>query len=624
MDFFVVPEYLDELPPGTAVLGGQYYTEHDQRVMPMNSAPEPKYKEVRQDILDFLTSKFMTPLDLSVRRDGYSYKGIVDVDSTLYSYELSSLGFNLEKAQDQDIAKELFVKYKDQEQQEDLQYARVSKALPREKPPEPVKYPEPTGATKQQAGETGKVRSTYPDEAGKKRVERAKNGETPAKPPANQTPDQAKLSRTTEQAGEALPPPEQQPVKVQPAEDQPVDINHFVDQFKISPDVLQKIVAKFNTPEKGEKAFVEFMQSQLHEAIEKHRLPTSYFHQLWTALTQSSPDMQKAERHHKAYTRRDPRTGKIEQIKAKGAPPPSLGASWWQDHGFRENPGWDGSFTNTHAGDPERYNSEGATRASKHLLRMRSMRLAKALPVKTLEACALFAITSVKVPTAAHEKHWPNVAKWLQEAPGDMAKLLETIRPLGMYNTRIKAYKDFQAFLPVFVDALNRFPEDGRALRRHLMQSKEAKRLGVQCTKISFILELLGYHVACLDSRVLQHLTGLPPGGAIDKIRAKASVRPDLYEKFEDALQHSAAYKESDPSEIRLGVAQWRTWNAQGGDDADHAVFWKSVAKLTGVEEFAKAFTEKQDLLSALMEASCMHFGCDSPVVFDGGPAVLY
>jgi hypothetical protein len=301
------------------------------------------------------------------------------------------------------------------------------------------------------------------------------------------------------------------------------------------------------------------------------------------------------------------------------------GDTWWKSFGMKVSPGWDGKWRDTHVDDPERYNKEGVKRASKHMLRLREMRSQGKMPDVVVDAVCLFALTSIRTQAGTHERVWPKVSAWLQkpESERDPEELRSIMRPLGFQNTRLEQYKKSRPKYLAVVEGMRKHPTDGKALRRELVSNKETRVLGN--AKISFMLEMLGYSdVGCIDARVVQGLTGAK-GATSSKLQSKISDKLPLYEAFEAALQRSQAYSKDDPEEIRLGMAQWRLWDAQGGSDTDHGVFWKSLAELTGVEEFAKGGDLPSHLDTSMMLALGMMRSFDmgaGPAVYDGVPVM--
>jgi hypothetical protein len=296
---------------------------------------------------------------------------------------------------------------------------------------------------------------------------------------------------------------------------------------------------------------------------------------------------------------------------------------------MRVSPGWDGKWRDTHVDDPDRYNTKGVERASKHMLRLREMRSQGKMPDVVVDAVCLFAISSIRTQAGTHEKVWPKISEWLQKPEGerDPEELRGIMRPLGFQNTRLDQFVKSRPKYMAVIEGMNRHPTDGRALRRELMANKETRVLGN--AKISFMLEMLGYsNVGCIDARVVQGLTGTTGKDSqkdSQKLQSRLSEKLPLYEAFEDALRRSQAHKEGDPEEIRLGMAQWRMWDAQGGSDTDHGVFWRSLAKLTSVEEFAKGGDLPSHFDTSMMLALGMMRSFDmgaGPAVYDGVPVM--
>jgi len=272
------------------------------------------------------------------------------------------------------------------------------------------------------------------------------------------------------------------------------------------------------------------------------------------------------------------------------------GKDWWKRYGWKEDPGWDGQWVDTTQNDPARYEKEGVQRASKHMQRLAEMRKSGNLPGSVIDAIALFAITSKRTSAKVQERVWPQVEQWLTRPEGErkLEELTQIMRPLGVQNARTEEFRKTKASRAIIEEGIKKFPDHGPELRDWLREHpgfKEHGGGGLANAKISFCLELLGYsNVGCIDARVLQHLTGAK-GDAATKLASKIAADGDLYREFEGALGRSASYKQDDPEELRLGMAQWRMWDAEGGSDTDHGVLWQTIAKVTGIEAFAKAMT---------------------------------
>jgi hypothetical protein len=298
------------------------------------------------------------------------------------------------------------------------------------------------------------------------------------------------------------------------------------------------------------------------------------------------------------------------------------GKDWWKRYGWKEDPGWDGQWQDTTKNDPERYEKEGVKRASKHMLRLAEMRKSGNLPGSVLDAIALFAITSKRTSAKVQERVWPQVEAWLTKPEGErqLDELTQIMRPLGVQNARTEEFRKTKASRAIIEEGIRKFPDHGPELRDWLREHpgfKEHGGGGLANAKISFCLELLGYsNVGCIDARVLQHLTGVK-GDAATKLASKIAADGDLYREFEQALGRSASYKEDDPEELRLGMAQWRMWDAEGGSDTDHGVLWHTIAQVTGIEDFAKALAggiSLADFYDVLVKAAQQKAGKSQPV----------
>lgn len=272
------------------------------------------------------------------------------------------------------------------------------------------------------------------------------------------------------------------------------------------------------------------------------------------------------------------------------------GEDWWKAYGWRSHPGWSGEWQDTTKNDPERYDKQGVKWAAKHMLRMRDMRQKGKVPREAIEAIALFAITSVRTTAVAQERAWPKIDAWLAKGDtNDIAGLVDAMRPLGVQNNRAKSFQKCQQAVDAYMEGMQRFGDHGPALRDWLMVHPSLQDAGISNAKISFTLELLGYsNIGCIDARVIQHMTGAT-GEAATKLASKLSSDGALYAEFEKALARSQSYKEDDPEEIRLGMAQWRMWDAEGGSDTTHKVLWDTMANITGIKAFRKAIAQGFD-----------------------------
>lgn len=298
------------------------------------------------------------------------------------------------------------------------------------------------------------------------------------------------------------------------------------------------------------------------------------------------------------------------------------GRQWWRQFGFSANPGWDGEWRHTTGdrADPGRYNQQGVERAAGHMLRLRRMREADNIPPGLLDVVALFAISSKRTTAAAHERTFPRVVAWLKQPSENRSieDLTDAMRPLGVQHGRTLDYERSRAVFDTLADGMKRFPDHGPSLRDWML-SQPAMR-GLANGKLSFMLQVLGYEdVACIDARVIQAMTG----SANNTIAKRLAKDPNLYRTFEDALARGPSYKQTDPKELRLGMAQWRLWDAEGGSDTDHGALWNGIAEVTELQEFyeaGKTMSPAFGVTSSHLKA--LAAGLAASYDIGGGPAV--
>jgi hypothetical protein len=407
-----------------------------------------------------------------------------------------------------------------------------------------------------------------------------------------------------------------------------IRFKHLKDPRSIDMTEAPSVYGQEHSSEFEAEAFVAMVRDRaVPSGFAEAALRTSK--DFWADMLSASRHTQKSVKPygHTAYTRTT-KTGKVVQVQAKGVKPGKAAGwtarGWWKRYGLKANPGWSGEFVDTTSADPARYTSEGANKASAHLMRMRELRSSGKLPKSVIDAICLFAITSIRTTAKAQAKVWPKIDEWLAGSERSPEKLLDIMRPLGNYNIRLQSYQRGQAFHDSLIKGMSQFGDDGAGLREWLLQQPETKNSGVSRTKVSFILELLGYDVACIDARLLKHLTGAHTENATKKLSTSIARHADLYQHFEAALRQSQAYKDSDPEPIRTAVAQWRMWNVEGGSDDDHRVLWATVARLTGVGDFAKAIgaSSSAGLLSAALAYSYDRFGAGAPASYDVIPVL--
>jgi len=259
-------------------------------------------------------------------------------------------------------------------------------------------------------------------------------------------------------------------------------------------------------------------------------------------------------------------------------------------------------------------------KASKHMLRLRDMRLKGEIPRPVLETMALFAITSIQTAATTQERVYPQITEWLKQSKEERSNddLLKIMNPLGLQSGRMKAFGKMSDALGIIEEGMRKHPTNGPDFREHVLgEMKKSGLKGLGYAKISFIAELSGYtDVACIDARVIQHMTGTDTKTR-GKIASKLASKGKLYLEFEKALKRSVSYRESDPAELRLGMAQWRMWDMQGGSDTDHAVLWESIAKLTDNDAFLKALKsgDTASLLNAALGYTYDVFGGSAPIM---------
>ena len=300
------------------------------------------------------------------------------------------------------------------------------------------------------------------------------------------------------------------------------------------------------------------------------------------------------------------------------------GKTWWKAYGWKSSPGWDGQWVDTTQHDPARYDKKGVKWAAKHMLRMRDLRSRGKIGRPVLEAIALFAITSIRTTAKAQERVWPEIDKWIAKGDTDAVdELVQIMRPLGVQNNRAKAFEKCKQAVAAYEEGMRKFGDHGPALRDWLVSHPDLKNAGLSNAKVSFTLELLGYSdVGCIDARVIQHMTGCNAKVA-GELAGRLGTNGELYAEFEHALRRSQSFKESDPEPIRLGMAQWRMWDAEGGSDTTHKVLWDTMANITGVKDFRKAIAVggvDAGLISAALDYSEARCGLSGPSQMDVVP----
>lgn len=157
-------------------------------------------------------------------------------------------------------------------------------------------------------------------------------------------------------------------------------------------------------------------------------------------------------------------------------------------------------------------------------------------------------------------------------------KLRECFRPLGLFESRGALYEGAAKWAPAVHEAMKRGLQD-RELRRHLFLTTELPK-GLSITKLSFVLELLGQNVCCLDGRILGRMFGtkgaLKIGHEFNRPVSERVVA--RYEQIEDAfLSNNPFYRKGDP--IGRARAQWMSWETAGRPPgaASHSVWLRVV-----------------------------------------------
>jgi Na+-transporting NADH:ubiquinone oxidoreductase subunit NqrA len=112
--------YVTETNPGDMVVNGELATEEQKASALLFDFPS-KYAEVKTDIRRFFKRKIE---DVVVRKRGYVYAGIINAEGELYLYALSSTGFRHKKIEDVEKGWALFLKLREEEDQESLEWRR--------------------------------------------------------------------------------------------------------------------------------------------------------------------------------------------------------------------------------------------------------------------------------------------------------------------------------------------------------------------------------------------------------------------------------------------------------------------------------------------------------------------
>lgn len=308
--------------------------------------------------------------------------------------------------------------------------------------------------------------------------------------------------------------------------------------------------------------------------------------------------------------------------------------TWHEYWGWSTQPPWDGVWNKEKLDDPDRYNSTHVKQAAQKVSRLAEMRKAGKLPRKVYETLALFAVTSRSVKSPRHEAQYKHIAEWLNRPPDrqDNASLLQVLYPLGRQKHRAQMWRTIEdKGIDQLMEGVKKFKNDGASFRTWLLEKGTFGSLGT--AKVSFILQLLGYQdVACVDRRLLRNMTD----GSTDTMLRMAEKfkspdnREDLYAEAENVLKRSQAYKESDPPELRMCLAQWRMWNAVEPDqDTHHQVLWDHIAQITGVQEFKKALAKAMHLgmttdevIAAALDFTYNYLGADGPALLDAIPVL--
>jgi hypothetical protein len=153
----------------------------------------------------------------------------------------------------------------------------LEKALPRGGGEDEAKPKPAAKASKQQVGENGRTRYSYPGEAEKKRLDRAVNPKAPnAEPnaPNDVNPEEGQ-------------PPVQDPIQAAKPSEKSVEPEELANALEVSVHTLRGIAKRFQDKPAlgGKEGFQKFMATHLKEFIAKHKLDADYFSLLYDNLT---------------------------------------------------------------------------------------------------------------------------------------------------------------------------------------------------------------------------------------------------------------------------------------------------------------------------------------------------
>lgn len=267
-------------------------------------------------------------------------------------------------------------------------------------------------------------------------------------------------------------------------------------------------------------------------------------------------------------------------------------SKWYQHFGIDKNPGWDGNWSPSAQFDPPRVNPEGVEKAAISAANLTAARVNASLPDELIRTAAMFAANHGHRSDNL-KAHFGKLDNWMQSS-GDPEDLRSMLRHLGNHFEDVSDKDVVKPIERTLREGIRKFPKHGPSLRDWLASQPAWKTAKIDHGKTSHILQMLGYSgTGAIDSNVVAHLTGNK--NSADKISDHLKKDGSLYAQFENALRNSSSYQQEDPEGIRTGLAQWRAWNAGGGDDQNIGRFAQGLhAALHGDRELVKAIDSEQ------------------------------
>lgn len=309
-----------------------------------------------------------------------------------------------------------------------------------------------------------------------------------------------------------------------------------------------------------------------------------------------------------------------------------LSDDWFLQYGFAENPGWNGKWNSRAEPNPGRYDLEVAREAEKSAKHLHYLRAQGEYPTDLFNAILLFLFVGSRRSDRARKKAFVALKKWCDqhEEERQVQDLESILFTWGKGADAFLASKRAIPYRELISSGMKRFPDDGPALRDWMHRQRPFMQTDYRL--LSFALLFMGYNdVSPIDWRVIQSMTGASVDSAT-LIEKQLMENKELYRKFESTIKRIPSFKGEDPKGIRQSAATWRMWNAKGGDDDTHEIFWQGLSSLMGVRDIFKSDFQKAQQASDMSRFGVyvglalafvfFELGPSAPVFYDGIPVI--